>query len=168
MIATEIDWVIDWENVNKAVALIVSQEEPVSLNITGADVDGLPDDCVIAAGSMLVSPTANYIAFEDGVFTEKSNGGGSGGGGGGDSIVVTHIDDNGVLGMTFSEVVSAVATGKLVLCIDKTSDDDYSYDVYYIMQTYPRGDDPVYYCVNLSSGDELSTDSLNGYPAYGE
>lgn len=100
--------------------------------------------------------------------TDIPEDGGSGGGGGGDSIVVTHIDDNGVLGMTFSEVVSAVATGKLVLCIDKTSDDDYSYDVYYIMQTYPRGDDTVYYCVNLSSGDELSTDSLNGYPAYGE
>lgn len=52
-------------------AIILSEEEPNSLEITGADVDGLGDKDIIAAGSVLVTASANYIAFEDGVFTQK-------------------------------------------------------------------------------------------------
>ena len=52
--------------------ILLSSETPESLQITGADVDGLNDDDIIAAGSVLITPTANFIAFEDGVFTEKA------------------------------------------------------------------------------------------------
>ena len=52
-------------------AVILSEDTPSSLSITGADVDGLGDDDVLAAGSVLITPSANYIAFEEGVFTEK-------------------------------------------------------------------------------------------------
>lgn len=51
--------------------VIVADETPASLTIDGADVDGLGDTDVIAAGSVLITPDANYIAFEDGAFTEK-------------------------------------------------------------------------------------------------
>ena len=54
------------------IVTIVSPTDPVSLTITGADVEGLPDDYVLAAGSVLVTPSKNYIAFDDGVFVEKS------------------------------------------------------------------------------------------------
>lgn len=52
-------------------AVILSDGTPASLNITGADVDGLANDYVLAQGSILITPSANYIAFEDGVFAEK-------------------------------------------------------------------------------------------------
>lgn len=63
---------VEWVDVNKGIVLVVSSTTPASLNITGADVDGLKDDYVLAAGSVLVTPSKNYIAFEDGVFTEKA------------------------------------------------------------------------------------------------
>jgi len=52
-------------------AVILSSTAPSSLAITGADVDGLGDNDVIAVGSVLITPAKNYIAFEQGVFTEK-------------------------------------------------------------------------------------------------
>lgn len=57
----------------KGIAVILSEDTPASLEISGADVQGLPDDYVLAAGSMLMTPDADYIAFEDGVFTQKYN-----------------------------------------------------------------------------------------------
>ena len=63
---------VEWVDVNKGIVLVVSSTTPASLTITGADVDGLKDDYVLAAGSVLVTPSKNYIAFEDGVFTEKA------------------------------------------------------------------------------------------------
>jgi hypothetical protein len=57
-------------SVTKRVVLL-SAETPASLTITGADVEGLNSGDVIAMGSVLITPDANYIAFEDGVFTEK-------------------------------------------------------------------------------------------------
>lgn len=56
--------------VTKRVVLL-SGETPASLTVTGADVAGLNSDDVIAVGSVLITPGANYIAFADGVFTEK-------------------------------------------------------------------------------------------------
>ena len=56
--------------VTKRVVLL-SDDTPASLTVTGADVAGLNSDDVIAVGSVLITPTANYIAFEDGEFTEK-------------------------------------------------------------------------------------------------
>jgi hypothetical protein len=53
-------------------AVILSDSAPASLSLTGADVDGLNDDVIIAAGSVIITPSSNYIAFEDGVFTEKA------------------------------------------------------------------------------------------------
>lgn len=56
----------------RIMAVILSASAPSSLTLTGADVDGLGDDDIIAAGSVIITPSANYIAFEDGVFTEKA------------------------------------------------------------------------------------------------
>lgn len=51
--------------------VLLSDSAPASLTMTGADVEGLNSDDVIATGSVLITPSANYIAFEDGEFTEK-------------------------------------------------------------------------------------------------
>lgn len=51
--------------------VLLSSTAPASLNVTGDDVDLLNADDIIAAGSVLITPSKNYIAFEDGVFTEK-------------------------------------------------------------------------------------------------
>ena len=56
--------------VTKRVVLL-SDDTPASLTITGADVPGLNNDDVIATGSVLITPGANYVAFTDGTFTEK-------------------------------------------------------------------------------------------------
>lgn len=52
-------------------AVILSSTTPSSLNLTGANVDGLGENDIIAAGSLIITPNKNYIAFQDGVFTEK-------------------------------------------------------------------------------------------------
>ena len=51
---------------------IMSDTEPATLTITGADVIGMEDGDTIAVGSQIISPTGNYLAFEDGVFKPKS------------------------------------------------------------------------------------------------
>lgn len=51
-------------------AVLLSPETPESLTIDGSDVEGVPDDYVFVAGSELLTPTAAYVAFEDGVFTQ--------------------------------------------------------------------------------------------------
>ena len=57
---------------NKGIVTILSAEAPASLEITGADVDGLPDGYTLAAGSKLITAASDYIAFTDGTFTEKT------------------------------------------------------------------------------------------------
>lgn len=51
-------------------AVILSEDTPNSLAITGADVDGLGDDDVIAVGSRLITPYGEYLAFSEGEFTK--------------------------------------------------------------------------------------------------
>lgn len=88
MIVTKSEFVkTDEFNVDWWKVVIVSTEEPAQLDITGADVDGMADDAGIAAGSVLITPDSNYIAFEDGVFGLKSSSGGGGGGGGEDGLI---------------------------------------------------------------------------------
>lgn len=53
------------------VVLLVDQDAGDSVEITGAQIPGLNSDDVIAAGSVLITPSANFIAFSDGVFTRK-------------------------------------------------------------------------------------------------
>lgn len=55
------------------LALIVSEEAPADLEVTGADVDGMNNDDKLAAGSVIITAGGNYVAFEDGVFTKKSS-----------------------------------------------------------------------------------------------
>lgn len=57
---------------NLYLCVIVSETNPTSLTLTGADVDGLNDDDRIAAGSVLITPSKNYVAFVDGTFKEKA------------------------------------------------------------------------------------------------
>lgn len=59
------------DNKLRVRAVIVAEMTPASLSISGADVEELGPEYVIAAGSVLITPGANYIAFADGVFTEK-------------------------------------------------------------------------------------------------
>lgn len=54
------------------LAVISATEDPASGNITGADVTGANDDDKFAAGSVVITPDSNWIAFEDGVFSAKS------------------------------------------------------------------------------------------------
>lgn len=54
--------------------VLLSASTPDSLDLTGADVEGMNDGDVIAVGSVLITPSANYIAFEEGSFTLKSGG----------------------------------------------------------------------------------------------
>lgn len=51
--------------------VLLSSTAPSSLTITGSDVEEMKDTDIIAMGSVLITPNKNYIAFEDGQFTEK-------------------------------------------------------------------------------------------------
>lgn len=55
----------------KGVCIIITEKTPERLAVTGADVPGVADDYVFAAGSVIVAPDADYIAFRDGVFERK-------------------------------------------------------------------------------------------------
>ena len=54
------------------LAVMTATEEPSSGTITGADVEGANDDDRFAAGSVIIMPDGNWIAFEDGEFSAKS------------------------------------------------------------------------------------------------
>ena len=55
----------------KYIATIYSSTTPSDLNISGADVENMTDTDICATGSVLITPSENFIAFEDGVFTQK-------------------------------------------------------------------------------------------------
>ena len=55
------------------VVTILSDTTPESLEIDGGDVEGIRDDYEFAPGSVIITPDADYIAFEEGVFTQKYN-----------------------------------------------------------------------------------------------
>lgn len=57
--------------VAKRVVLLSTVSMGESFQLTGSDVPGLNSDDVIAAGSVLITPDANYIAFTDGNFGKK-------------------------------------------------------------------------------------------------
>ena len=71
------------------LAVIMHDAELDVFQLTGADVEGMNDDDLIAAGSIVCTPTANYISFEDGIFTKSEIAGSGGGGGGGTAGVST-------------------------------------------------------------------------------
>ena len=102
-------------------AIILAEETPESLEITAADVDGLGDSDIIAAGSVLITPDANYICFENGgAFMQKgSSGGGGGGGSSVEPLQVTISDDQAlqsyVMDKTWSEIDSALQIGRPVI-----------------------------------------------------
>lgn len=69
--------IIDGELINRVNGqarwqlTLVSEEEPTSMSITGADVEGMDDADIVAVGSVLMTAASKYIAFEDGVLTQK-------------------------------------------------------------------------------------------------
>lgn len=71
------------------LCIIANESELDTFAFTGADVEGMGDDDLIAPGSIVITPTANYIAFEGGIFTQSQISGGGGGGGGGVAGVST-------------------------------------------------------------------------------
>lgn len=52
-------------------AVMTATEEPTSGSITGADVNGASDDDRFTAGSAIITPSGNWIAFDDGEFAAK-------------------------------------------------------------------------------------------------
>lgn len=54
------------------MVMIVTENEPSKLEITGSDVEGMNDDDRIAAGSIMISPKKKYAALSDGKFTTLS------------------------------------------------------------------------------------------------
>ena len=64
------------------LAVILHTDVLDNFSLTGADVEGMNDDDLIAAGSIICTPTANYIAYEDGIFAQSQIAGSGGGGGG--------------------------------------------------------------------------------------
>ena len=65
--------------------ILTADAEPDSLELTGADVADLASNVRFAAGSVLLTPSANYVAYVDGTFSGS-------GGGGGDNVNVTIIN----------------------------------------------------------------------------
>lgn len=54
------------------LATLVHPSAPDSLTITGADVEGMEDDDDLGIGSVLITPTKNYIVFDQvNTFIEK-------------------------------------------------------------------------------------------------
>ena len=108
--------VVDIEPITekKGIAVILSQETPASLSISGADVEGFASDYVFAVGSVLITPSANYIAFSDGEFTAKGEGGG--GGGSMYKLIIEETDDGYYIDCNQSEVCEKFAAGETVWC----------------------------------------------------
>lgn len=48
--------------------ILTADAEPDSLELTGADVSDLASNVRFAAGSVLLTPSANYVAYVDGTF----------------------------------------------------------------------------------------------------
>lgn len=59
------------ETGGRFLTLIVSETDPSTLTITGADVEGMNDTDILAAGSVILTPAKTYVAFSDGTFTER-------------------------------------------------------------------------------------------------
>ena len=52
--------------------ILTADAEPDSLELTGADVSDLASNVRFAAGSVLLTPSANYVAYVDGTFGEPT------------------------------------------------------------------------------------------------
>lgn len=157
----------DWVDENKGIVTIVSADTPASLNITGADVEGLPDDFILAAGSVIITPTTNYVAFGEGEFTEKSNGGGSGGGGGASGVLAIHADPNtGRFDKTFRQVVNAIDAGMFVFIVFAADGDQYGRDVHPLGMTSEN--DGKYYVEDNLGNNVYVCDDPDEYPEFSE
>lgn len=53
------------------ICTIIGDEDIDNAYITGADVIGMNDEDRIAVGSVILTPSARYVAFEDEMFTQK-------------------------------------------------------------------------------------------------
>ena len=54
------------DGAERTVVHLLADPAPASLALTGADVPGMNDDDVLAAGSTLWVPGGGYVLFEDG------------------------------------------------------------------------------------------------------
>lgn len=108
--------------------VLTATEAPDSLQLTGADVDGMDDNIRFEAGSVLLTPDGNYIAFEDGNFSGEG-----GGGGGGDATV------------TLNNITGDVLNGDLFTAasLQAAMDGDYT-----VIQEVPTGKSTITVPVN--------------------
>lgn len=60
---------------NVVVCVLMSSENvnDSSLEITGEDVNGLENNVIIGAGTSLLAPNKNLIAYQDGVLSERAS-----------------------------------------------------------------------------------------------
>ena len=149
----------------KGRVLLLSNETPASTSISGADIEGMPADYVFAVGSRMITPDADYIALEDGVFTAKS----SGGGGGGSALLVT-LDENWQFDKTWNEVKTAVLGGVPAYILAAESEDDYV-EIQMMPIIFIGHDDGTYDIHAVTTGVTpqtliFSADSADGYPAF--
>lgn len=61
----------DGSTAQKVVILSDTDISTDTVEITGADVDGMASGEIISRASVLIAPNANFIAFSDGVFKKK-------------------------------------------------------------------------------------------------
>lgn len=152
---------------SRGKAIILSETTPASLDITGADVDGLADDYVLAQGSVIITPGARYKAFSDGLFTEVETGGGGGGGGNVSTLrVKAEMNETTsalTLDKTWNEIKTAVTAGAgAYIFVDLSSDGKTSFEVLIITTIF--GED-VYGITAMGQGQmAFITDDPDGYP----
>lgn len=109
MIAIKVKPVGYRQDGNRVVeAYILSNDTPVALPTTGADITGMDENDVFAPGSVIyvlaAVSTKAYIANESGVFIgQEQQSGGSGTGGGGSTV---SLDDVVALIANFSDTTS--------------------------------------------------------------
>ena len=83
--------------------ILTADAEPDTLELTGADVSDLASNVRFAAGSVLLTPSANYVAYVDGTF-------GGGGGGTVDGIIsVTFSPDLGWIDLESATPINATS-----------------------------------------------------------
>lgn len=54
------------------LAVMTATEDPASGVITGADVNGAGADDKFVAGSVIITPSGNWVAFDDGDFSARA------------------------------------------------------------------------------------------------
>ena len=151
---------IGWDG-ETVQAVIVADDTPSSLTIDATDVNGLGDYTKLAAGSVIITPDDDYIAFTGPAangkttFIKKNSSGGGGGGGGGAFIV---NDEEGTLDATWQEIWDAAEAGSVMIKVSGANEIDY-----YVVETVITNRDDAW-AVRSTDGTVYVASASSGYP----